>query len=145
MEQLKLAALDEEDLKIISAHVQDALVKAGDLEYVPSRKFFIMPLNRFAWECSKSGFFREHKERRNCVLHFGCVLSARRTGIDPQKPGEVLELLAILFTPGEAPAGSIDLIFSGSAAIRLEVECIEARLCDLGAAWAAQSRPAHMI
>jgi len=145
MEQLKLVALDEEDLKIVSAHVQDALVKAGDLEYVPSRKYFIVPLNRFAWECSKSGLFRDHKERRNSVLQFDRVLSARRAGIDPQKPGEVLELLAIVFTPGEAPGGSIELVFSGGAAIRLEVECIEARLSDLGGAWAAQSRPVHMI
>jgi hypothetical protein len=64
-------------------------------------------------------------------------------GLDQARADDVLSLLAIRFVAGEAPAGTIELVFSGGIAIRLEVECIEARLTDTGAAWETLSRPAH--
>lgn len=142
MNQLKLVALDEQDLEIVSAHVQDAVVKVGDLEFQASLKRFALAMNRFAWE-TKTGFFRPKYERRRTMLHFDRVLSAKLHGISRTKPDEVLELLAIRFLPTDHPAGTIELVFSGEAAIRLEVECIEARLTDTGTAWQASSRPIH--
>lgn len=142
MNALKLIALDGEDLQIVSAHVQDAVMKVRDLKYTPREKRFVAAMNRYAWE-ERGGFFRKKRERRNSVLHFDRVLAARISGIDPKKPDEVLSLLAVTFQPGETPAGVIELVFSGGAAIRLEVECIEARLSDLGGAWQASSTPAH--
>ena len=142
MTDLKLVALDEEDLAIVSAHVQDAVMKVADLTYAPRDSRFLLAMNRFAWE-EGSGLFRRRRERRRAVLHFDRVLAARSSGFDPAKPDEVLSLLAITFTPGAAPAGTIELVFSGNAAVRREVECIEARLADLGAAWEAASTPAH--
>lgn len=142
MELLKLVALDAEDLKIVSAHVQDALMKAGDLELVPQAKRLVIPMNRFAWEAA-TGFFRRRHQRRQSVLHFERVLSARTSGIDRAKPAEILSLLAIRFIETEAPAGVVELDFSGGATIRLDVECIEARLADLGGAWETPSRPVH--
>lgn len=142
METLKLIALDAEDLEIVSAHVQDAAVKAADLDYRAGEKRFVMAMNRFAWEVA-GGFFRRHNERRRSVLHFDRVLSARTTGFSRDEPDEVLSLLAIRFDEAESPAGVVELTFAGGAAIRIEVECIEARLADLGAAWEASSRPAH--
>ncbi len=144
MTPLKLVALDEDDLKIVSAHVQDAVMKVGDLEFLRPRGLFVMPMNRFAWEI-KTGFLGGRPERHNSVLHFSRVLSAKSSGITPGKPDEIVSLLAITFTAADAPAGAIDLVFSGGGAIRLEVECIEARLADLGGAWEASSRPAHRI
>ena len=67
----------------------------------------------------------------------------KRTGFDPARGDTVLNLLAITFTQGESPSGSIDLVFSGDAAIRLAVECIETELVDLGPAWAASAAPRH--
>ncbi|RJG46556.1 MULTISPECIES: DUF2948 family protein [unclassified Mesorhizobium] len=142
MDQLKLVALDEQDLKIVSAHVQDAVMKVGDLDFSASAKRFIMSVNRFAWE-TRTGFFRPHYERRKSVLDFNRVLGVRATGIDREKPEDVLSLLAIQFHERDAPAGAIELIFAGGGAIALQVECIEARLADLGAAWEASSRPIH--
>lgn len=142
MTPLKLVALDEKDLEIVSAHTQDAVMKVGDLVYQPEAKRFVAPMNRFAWEASR-GFFRRRDERRSSVLHFDRVLGVKLSGIDREKPDEVLSLLAIRFEAGEPPAGAIQLIFSGSGTIRLDVECIEARLADLGAAWQAGSRPIH--
>ncbi len=142
MSALKLAALDEQDLAVISAHVQDAVMKTGDLEYLPARQRFVLPMNRFAWEV-KSGLFRQRNERRQSVLHFDRVLGAKTSGIARDRPEEVLSLLAISFVPLQAPAGLVELIFSGGGAIMLDVECIEARLADLGGAWQATSRPLH--
>jgi hypothetical protein len=142
MDALKLIALDEQDLGIISACVQDAVMKVGDLEFLPAAKRFIVPMNRFAWE-KKSSFFRQHNERRQSVLHFDRVLGAKLSGISRDKPAEVLALLAISFVPLSGPAGIVELIFAGDGAVMLEVECIEARLADLGSAWEAASRPAH--
>jgi hypothetical protein len=142
MDQLKLAALDEDDLKIISAHVQDALMKIGDIDYSPARKWLLVPMNRFVRD-GKRSLFRRKYERRRSVLHFEHVLSVRSTGIDREDIKDVLSLLAIRFLPGEAPAGTIELVFAGDATIRLGVEFIEARLADLGPAWETTSRPAH--
>jgi hypothetical protein len=142
MNQLKLVALDEEDLNIVSAHVQDAVMKIGDIEFVPGSKLFVMPMYRFAWE-SEPNANKAQPERRNSVLHFSRVLSAKVSGISRDKPEDVLSLLAIIFTGKDEPAGAIDLVFSGGGAIRLQVECIEARLADLGGAWEAESRPVH--
>lgn len=141
---LKLIALDADDLKIVSAHVQDAVLKAGDIQYHPGRKCLILAINRFAWETAK-GVLRQHNERRNAVLHFDRVTSVQSTGIPRGRPDEVLSLLAATFVPGEEPAGVVELVFAGGGIIRADVECIEARLSDLGGAWQASSRPVHKV
>lgn len=142
MDALKLVALDDQDLGVISAHVQDAVMKVGDLEYLPARRRFVLPMNRFAWE-RKSGFLRQHNERRRSVLHFDRVLGVKTSGIARDKPDDVLSLLAVSFVPIDRPAGLVELIFSGGGAIMLDVECVEARLADIGGAWQAASRPVH--
>jgi len=142
MAALKLIALDDQDLSIVSAHVQDAVMKVSDLEYLPSARRFVLAMNRFVWE-AKSSFFRRHNERRQSVLHFERVLGAKTSGIPRDKPAEVLSLLAISFIPISPPAGIVELVFSGGGAIMLDVECIEARLADIGGSWEASSRPTH--
>lgn len=142
MDQLKLVALDEQDLEIVSAHVQDAVMKVGDLDFSAASKRFVMSMNRFAWE-SETGRFRRRHQRRKSVLDFNRVLGARTSGINREKLEDVLSLLAIRFHERDAPAGTIELIFSGGGAIALQVECIEARLADLGGAWESMARPIH--
>jgi hypothetical protein len=141
MPMLKLVALDEEDLAIISAHVQDAVMKVEHLDYAKASQQFILTMNRFAWDVA--GGRKAGDERRLSVLNFGRVTSVKSQGIDPRKKEEVLSLLAIRFLPSEAPSGTVELAFAGDASIRLGVEVIEARLTDTGGAWAASSRPAH--
>ncbi len=143
MNALKLVALDEQDLRIISAHVQDAVLKVGDLQMHARGRRFILEMNRFVWE-KKRRFFRPVGERRRAVLHFERVRSVKAIGLNRSRPDDVLNLLAIIFEAGEAPSGTIVLTFSGGAALRLEVECIEAQLADLGAAWETPSRPSHV-
>ena len=143
---LKLVALDEEDLQVLSAHLQDAVLKVSDLQYLGVEKRFVLTANRFAWEEAKPKFLRKPTyQRRRTTLHFNRVTAAKATGIDRQKQDDVLSLLAIRFIPGEAPTGTIELTFSANAAIRLDVECIEAQLADLGAAWETESLPRHNV
>lgn len=144
MEFLKLVAFDQEDLRIVAAHVQDALVKVGDLVFDPRQKQFVIPMNRFAWERQQKRLFRRPRyERHQSVLDFSRVLAVRSSGIDRTRPGEILSLLTVNFVKGEPPSGTIELVFSGNAALSLDVECIEARLADTGAAWETASRPRH--
>lgn len=143
MSQLRLVALDEQDLAVVSAHVQDAVLKVADLSFLAAERRFVVALNRFVWE-NRPGFLRANNERRRSVLHFEAVRGVSSAGIARDRPDDVLSLLALRFEPGaEAPSGTLELVFSGNAAIRLEVDYIEARLSDLGAAWQAASRPAH--
>jgi hypothetical protein len=143
MSQLKLVALDAQDLEIISTHVQDAVMKVGDLVYRPSEKRFLVAINRFVWE-NKPGLFNRNNERRRSVLHFESVRAVKTTGFERDAGEEVLSLLAVRFEPGaDAPAGVIELVCSAGAAIRLEVDYVEARLADLGAAWETSQRPQH--
>ena len=142
MNALKLIALDDQDLSIVSAHVQDAVMKVSDLEFLPAAKRFVLTMNRFVWE-AKTGLFRRHNERRQAVLHFDRVLGVKTNGIARNKPAEILSLLAISFIEISKPAGIVELIFSGGGTIMLDVECIEARLADVGGAWEATSRPVH--
>lgn len=134
---LKLAALDAEDLAVISAQMQDAVVKASDLAFSRGRRQFALVANRYAWDET------EGRQRRRSGLHFDRVTAVRSRGIAQGDDRAVLSLLAIAFEPGEGPEGEIVLTFSGGGSIRLAVECIEAQLKDLGPAWEASSTPHH--
>jgi Protein of unknown function (DUF2948) len=136
---LKLIALDDEDLGILSAHLQDAILRAGDIVYLARESRFALAARRFDWEGADLGLNR----RRLSALHFDKVTAVRRMNIDPDAKGATLSLLAITFEVGEAPAGTVTLQFSGGAAIRLNVECIEAQMKDLGPMWETPSRPGH--
>ncbi|MEL7047531.1 MAG: DUF2948 family protein [Pseudomonadota bacterium] len=147
MSDLKLIALDTEDLQVVSAHVQDAVMKVGEMTFQRPDKRFVAVINRFDWErdaVSKKRF-KKHYERRRSGLRFERVQAVRTMRIDPTKTNDVLSLLAITFEQTEAPAGRITLTFSGGMAIELDVECIEAELRDLGAAWTTDFRPRHKL
>ena len=145
MADLKLMALDAEDLSVVSAHLQDAVMKVADVAYLPREKRFAAILNRFDWadaiQESKPG--KETFARRRSALRFERVLAAQLQGIDLKNQGAVLNLLAIGFEPREAPEGDVTLVFADGGAIRLRVECIEAEMKDLGPAWQAKSKPQH--
>jgi hypothetical protein len=138
---LRLAAFDAEDLGVISAHVQDAVLKVGDMTYLPRERRFVVAMNRFIWE--KADGKRQAYERRRTALTFDRVLSAKLTRIDRTRSDAVLELLAVNFEVTEEPGGNVTLVFAGGGAVQLAVECIEVRLADLGAAWATAAKPAH--
>ncbi|PHP65454.1 hypothetical protein CSC94_19040 [Zhengella mangrovi] len=142
MNPLRLIAFDSEDLRIVSAHVQDAVMRVADLVPDPRSRTFTLEMNRFVWE-KRRGLFDRRGERRRSVLAIKRVTGVRSSGIDRSKGEDILNLLSVTFHRGEDPAGAIELTFSGGAAVRLEVECIEVQLTDIGAAWETLSRPDH--
>ena len=142
MDQLKLAALDQEDLEVLSAHLQDAVMTVADIRYLPKEKKAVFVMNRFVWDKEADKRSKEH-ERRRAALSFARVTSMKVQNIQQEARGAVLELLAVTFELGEDPSGRIQLAFAGGASLMLEVECIEAQLADLGAAWSTPNLPQH--
>ena len=140
MDLLKFVVLDEEDLEVVSAHVQDAVVTAGEVMWRPQEKRVVVALNRFDWEGAQNG--DPEYRRRRAALRFERVLSCKCRQVDPAGRDAVLNLLAVEFAETDAPAGVVTLTFSGGAALRLEVECLEAELADLGPTWTATGCPA---
>lgn len=138
MPDLKLIALDSEDLDVISATTQDAVVRVADMGYAKGDHRFALLMNRYAWE--EDG---KRGQRKRAALHFDRVNSVKVAGIDTNASEGVLELLAISYEPVDSPSGIVELRFAGGGTVRLEVECLEARLQDLGAAWAARMKPEH--
>lgn len=140
MQGLKLTALDAQDLEIISAHMQDALLKSSALQYLARQKKFILTANRFDWG-------REAEDgsltRRPCLLQFARVEAVQAKNLSPAGPELSLALLSITFEPAEMPSGHVVLTFSGGASLRLQVECIEAQLADSEIALASRSKPTH--
>jgi len=142
MTPLKLLALDDEDLQVLSSHLQDAVVRVGDMAYLPSQKRFAAILNRFDWESASEKGAKEYRRRRT-ALRFDRVLRAQHKDLRPNVPDRVLELLAIQFEPGDTPSGKITLLFSGDVTIQLDVECVEVEMRDLGPVWSTRHKPEH--
>ena len=129
-EQLKLIALDADDLSVISAHVQDARVQASDIVWRQDEKRLVVGLDRLDWEQTLSG--GTAPRRMIAALRFDRVLACKSRNIDMDALEAVLELVGIEFHPGEAPGGSALLLFSHGGVLRLDVECLECALTDLG-------------
>ena len=129
--RLKLIALDAEDLAVISAHVQDARVRTSDIIWRQGEKRLVIGMNRLDWDQTLTG--ETSPRRLIAALRFDRVLSCKSRNINLEAPEAVLELLGIEFHPGEAPGGNAVLMFSRGEALRLDVECLECELSDLGA------------
>ena len=143
-DRLRLIALDAEDLAVLSAYLQDAVVKTGDMTWLPAQKRFALVLNRFAWEMlARNSRRKKQYQRHRTGLHFDRVVRVQSSGINRDGEDNVLSLLTVQFHETEAPAGNIHLEFSGGGTIRLHVECLEAQLTDLGPAWSADHAPRH--
>lgn len=144
MQPLRLIALDEPDLQIVSAHLQDAVCKVADMAYRPADRRFVAIFNRFKWTADAGA---STGERRQAALRIERVLAARALQLDLKAKETVLALLAVTFIPdpdpAKAPAGEVLLQFAGGAAARFAVECIEIQMEDLGPAWTARAVPDH--
>jgi hypothetical protein len=128
---LRLAALDGDDLRVISALAQDAVLTAADMTHDAPRRRFALLLNRFRWEdrarAAQGGDF----ERVRSLLVVQDVMAVARQGITPGNAEDVLSLLAMDFVPGEDGTGDIVLVFAGDGAIKLSVECVDVVLSDV--------------
>ena len=143
MDPLKFVVLDEEDLEVVSTHLQDAVVKVADVHWRPQEKRVVVAVNRFDWESAENS--AAEYRRRRAALRFERVLSCKCRAISPAGQDTVLNLLAVEFAETDEPSGVVTLVFSGGAELRLEVECLEAELADLGPTWITAARPVHSL
>ena len=143
LDQLKFVVLDEEDLEVVSAHLQDAVAKVADVLWLSDEKRLVLALNRFDWEGAQSA--KPEYRRRRTALRFERVLSCKCRNVNPAGKDAVLNLLAVEFSETEAPSGVVTITFSGGPALRLEVECLEAELADLGPSWTTAACPVHAV
>jgi hypothetical protein len=134
-EPLRLIAEDEEDLKVVSAALQDAVTTIGDIRYEAGARLLTVGLNRFRWEAPG--------QRVRCGLQLGGVMAVQSRRLRREARRAVLELLAVSFEPGEAPGGIVAFTFAGGGDLRVEVECIDAALADLSTPWPTPRTPGH--
>lgn len=140
---LRLTAEDADDLKAISALLQDAVLTVADLAYLKKARRFATVFNRFRWEADDKGRSAKTGTRVRAGLHIENVLKVEAKGIAQDAKDTILSLLAVTFE-GEADAGgTLTLAFSAGKAIRLTVEALDATLTDLSEAWPAKARPGH--
>lgn len=133
---LQLLAEDQQDLGVISAALQDAVAKVGDISFEAKARRLTIAFNRFRWEAGV-------RQRVRSALQVGGVLSVQARKIRRDRRDGVLELLAIGFEPGEAPGGVLTLSFAGGGDLRAEIECVDAVLADVSEPWSTPREPAH--
>lgn len=142
---LKLRAEESEDVVIFSTVLQDAVTTADDIAYVAAERRFALMLNRYVWESeaedapSSAGA----RQRIRCGLHFDGVLAVRSRDISQKSKKLPLELLAIHSEVAEDGSGALYFLFAGGGALKLEVECIDGYLSDVGEPWMCKHRPHH--
>jgi hypothetical protein len=135
---LRLKAADPDDLLVIAACLQDALVLIDDMTYLAEERRFILVANRFVWEAGARAPGKD--ERITTGLTVERVTAVKRRGIDRRQPDGILSLLTVTAAPG-----ALLLEFSGGAGLRLEIESIDCRMADIGESWPTQWRPRHGI
>ena len=139
---LKLIAKTEEDLRVVSAHLQDSIVSVGDIANLKKNKIFLIQLNRFMWEDVEKGVFRKNKRIRT-VLKFENVLSVVSRNINQIKKEKFLDFLAIETNITPDNNYEMKIIFAGDSIIRVISEVIEVTLDDQGEAWDTKNKPKH--
>jgi len=133
---LRLLAEDADDLAVISAALQDAVAKIGDITFDRTARSLTVAVNRYRWE--KNG-----GERVRAGLQISSVLAVKARNIRQGAKEAVVDLLDLSFEAGEAPGGAIILTFAGGGDLKLEVECIDAVLADISLSWPTRAKPHH--
>jgi hypothetical protein len=139
--RLRLRAEDDDDLAVIAAVLQDAVVRVGDLAFLPSRRQFVGLFTRFCWE-SASPAAPDRFVRVRTGLHLDTVRAVRVRDVAQDRPDAMLSLLTLHAAPA-ADGVALDFVFSGGGEIRVEAECIDAHLSDFGQPWYTRRRPSH--
>ena len=141
---LKLIGKNQEDLQIISAHLQDSIVKVKDIVFLKKNRTFMMITNRFMWEDVEKGVFRDNKRIR-CAVRFEEVIKVKSKNINQKNKNRLLEYLAIECNLTNDEIYEIKIFFSGGSIITLISEVIEIVMHDIGKPWMVKHIPKHII
>jgi hypothetical protein len=139
---LKLIARTEDDLRVVSAHLQDSIASISDIANLKKNKIFLMQLNRFMWEDVEKGVFRKNKRIRT-ILKFENVLEVHSKNINQLKKDKFLDFLAIESIPMPDNNYEMNITFAGGSTIKIISEVIEVTLDDQGEAWETKNKPKH--
>ena len=139
---LKLIARTEEDLKVVSAHLQDSIANLSDIANLHNNRIFLMQLNRFMWEDVEKGVFRKNKRIRT-VLKFENVLKVHAKNINQSKKDKFLDFLTIETNKMPDNNYEMKIVFAGDSVIKVISEVIEVTLDDQGSAWDTKNMPKH--
>ena len=141
---LKLIARTEEDLKVVSAHLQDSIANLSDIANLHNNRIFLMQLNRFMWEDVEKGVFRKNKRIRT-VLKFENVIRVISKNINQIKKDKFLDFLAIETNKMPDNNYEMKIVFAGDSIIKVISEVIEVTLDDQGEAWDTKNMPKHKL
>ena len=141
---LKLIAKTVEDLRVVSAHLQDSIANVSDIANLKKNKILLLQLNRFMWEDVEKGVFRESKRIR-CAIKFEEVVKVESKNINQKNKNKPLECLAIKSSIAEGELHKIKIFFAGDSIITIIVEVINVFLQDLGKSWKVKHIPKHKI
>ena len=141
---LKLIAKTDEDLRVISAHLQDSIVSTENIAKLERNKIFLVQLNRFMWEDVEKGVFRKNKRIRT-ILKFDNVIEVNSKNINQKSKDKFLDFLAIESKQMPDNNYEMKLIFSGDSVIRVISEVIEVALDDQGEPWDTKNKPKHKV
>ena len=144
VKNLKLIAKTENDLRVVSAHLQDAIANTSDIANLTKNKIFLMQLNRFMWEDVEKGVFRKNKRIRT-VLKFENVLKANSKNINQSKKNKFLDFLTIESRQMRDNNYEMKIVFAGDLIIKIIAEVIEVTLDDQGEAWETKNIPKHKL
>ena len=139
---LKLIAKTDEDLKVISAHLQDSIVSLNDIANLKKNKIFLMQVNRFMWEDVEKGVLRKNKRIRS-IIKFDHVIRVSSKNIQKNTKNKFLDFLAIETKEMPDKTQEMKLIFSGDSIIKIIAEVIEITLDDQGLPWDTKQKPKH--
>ena len=140
---LRLIARTEDDLKVVSAHLQDSIANISDMANLVKNKIFLMQLNRFMWEDVEKGVFRKNKRIRT-VLKFENVINVHSKKINQSKKDKFLDFLTIETNRMPDNNYEMKIVFSGDSIIKVISEVIEVTLDDQGDSWDTKNMPKHM-
>tara|TARA_B100000886_G_scaffold314502_1_gene251831 strand:- start:1182 stop:1625 length:444 start_codon:yes stop_codon:yes gene_type:complete len=139
---LKLIAKSADDLKVLSAHLQDSIANISEIANLDQNRIFLMQLNRFMWEDVEKGVFRKNKRIRT-VIKFENVIKVYSKNINQSKKDKFLDFLTIETTQMPDKNYEMKIVFSGDSAIKVISEVIEVTLDDQGDAWITKNMPKH--
>ena len=144
VKNLKLIARSEEDIRVVSAHLQDSIVSVNDIANLKKNKIFLMQLNRFMWEDVEKGVFRKNKRIRT-ILKFENVIKVLSKNINQLKKDKFLDFLAIETSRMPDNNYEMKIIFAGDSIINIISEVIEVTLDDQGESWDTKNKPNHKV
>ena len=144
VKNLKLIAKTEEDLRVVSAHLQDAIANISDVANLEKNRIFLMQLNRFMWEDVEKGVFRKNKRIRT-ILKFENVIKAHAKNINQSKGKKFLDFLTIESNQMIDNNYEMKIVFAGDSIIKIIAEAIEVTLDDQGEAWDTKNKPKHKL